>query len=126
MVLPAPFGPITARSSPRATLSETSCTATRLPKRLLTLLTSSTLTSPPLSATVPNRPRGKNSTTSTNSMPMNDIQLMVIDGDVILQHDEHDGADQRPPEVAHPAHHRHDDEIAGQAVVQRRADRRNC
>ena len=42
-------------------------------------LTSSTfmLLSPRLAA-MPSRPRGKNSTTSTNSMPTNDIQLMVM------------------------------------------------
>ena len=33
VVLPAPFGPITARSSPGSTVIDTSSTATRLPKR---------------------------------------------------------------------------------------------
>ena len=38
VVLPAPFGPMIARSSPVGTASETSRTAARLPKRLLTFL----------------------------------------------------------------------------------------
>jgi hypothetical protein len=42
VVLPAPFGPMMARNSPLATLSDTSRTATRLPNRLLTLQISST------------------------------------------------------------------------------------
>ena len=44
-----------------------------------------------------------------------------VDGDareIVLQHDEHRGAEQRPPERAHAAHHRHHDEIAGLAVMQ--------
>ena len=44
VVFPAPFGPMIAHSSPLATVSETSRTATRLPKRLVTLLISSTFT----------------------------------------------------------------------------------
>ena len=43
VVLPAPFGPMIARNSPRVTASETSVTAARLPKRLPTLATSKTL-----------------------------------------------------------------------------------
>ena len=44
-----------------------------------------------------------------------------VDGDarqIILQHHEHRGAEQRPPEAAHAAHHRHHDEIARLAVMQ--------
>ena len=47
VVLPAPFGPITARSSPGSTAIETLLTATRLPKRLDTFSTLSRLMTPP-------------------------------------------------------------------------------
>ena len=40
-------------------------------------------------------------------------------GDVVLQRDENRRADQRPPERAHAAQHRHDDEIAGEVESQR-------
>ena len=76
VVLPAPFGPMMAHSSPLATFSETSRTATRLPKRLVTLLISRTFM-PCSAGRKPSRPRGKNSTTSTNSRPTNDIQFTV-------------------------------------------------
>ena len=42
VVFPAPFGPMIARNSPRATASEMSSTATRLPNRFPTLTTSRT------------------------------------------------------------------------------------
>ena len=46
VVLPAPFGPITARSSPGSTVIETLSTATRLPKRRLMLSTERRLMTP--------------------------------------------------------------------------------
>src|SRR6185312_5387992 len=38
--------------------------------------------------------------------------------DIVLQHDEDRGAEQRTPEAAHATHDRHDDEVAGLAVMQ--------
>ena len=46
VVLPAPFGPITARSSPGSTAKETSLIATRLPKARVTPRASRRLTIP--------------------------------------------------------------------------------
>ena len=43
VVLPAPFGPITARSSPGSTVIDTLSTATRLPKCFDTLSTRSSV-----------------------------------------------------------------------------------
>ncbi len=79
VVLPAPFGPMMARSSPAATCMETSLTATRLPNRLVTSRTSSMVIRAPLACSMPRMPRGKNSTTSTKIRPTNDIQFTVID-----------------------------------------------
>ena len=44
VVLPAPFGPMIARSSPGSTVNETFSIAVRLPKRLLTASTWTRLT----------------------------------------------------------------------------------
>ena len=41
VVLPAPFGPMTARNSPASTVIETLSTATRLPNALVTFSTRS-------------------------------------------------------------------------------------
>ena len=47
VVLPAPFGPIMARSSPGATVIEILLTATRLPKFFDTFLTCRRMMTPP-------------------------------------------------------------------------------
>src|SRR6478735_9328966 len=49
-VLPAPFGPISASSSPRSTLSETPSSTTRPPKRSVSLSISSSAIPPPAAA----------------------------------------------------------------------------
>ena len=68
VVLPAPFGPITARNSPGSTVIDTSLTAIRLPNCFETFSTCSrrhdaTL----LRRSMPRTPRGKNSTTRTKT-----------------------------------------------------------
>ena len=77
MVLPAPLGPITARSSPGSTVIETSSTATRLPKCLRDVLDLQQAHDAAFRRMMPSTPRGKNSTTSTKNRPMNDIQFSV-------------------------------------------------
>ena len=77
VVLPAPLGPITARSSPGSTVIDTSSTATRLPKWRETFSTSQQAHGAALRRMMPSTPRGKNSTTSTKNRPMNDIQFSV-------------------------------------------------
>ena len=47
VVLPAPFGPMTARNSPDSTVIDTLLTATRLPKFLETFSTCNRLMTPP-------------------------------------------------------------------------------
>ena len=117
VVLPAPFGPMIARSSPLATLSETSRTATRLPKRLVTFSISSNVHALPPLQEAQQAAREEQHDQDEQQAD----ERHPVDGDareIILQHDEHGGAEQRPPEAAHAAHHRHHDEIAGLAVVQ--------
>ena len=77
MVLPAPLGPITARSSPGSTVIDTSLTATRLPKCLETFSTCKQAHDAAFRRMMPSTPRGKNSTISTKNRPMNDIQFSV-------------------------------------------------
>src|SRR5262245_60734315 len=50
LVLPAPFGPISASSSPRSTESETPSSTTRPPKRSVSLSMSSSAIPPPAAA----------------------------------------------------------------------------
>ena len=77
VVLPAPLGPITARSSPGSTDIDTSLTATRLPNRRETFSTCKQAHDADLRRMMPSTPRGKNSTISTKNRPMNDIQFSV-------------------------------------------------
>jgi len=77
VVLPAPLGPITARSSPGSTVRETPLTAIRaaeMPRDVLDLEQGHEVT---LRRMMPSTPRGKNSTTSTKNNPMKDIQFSV-------------------------------------------------
>ena len=77
VVLPAPFGPMIARSSPGSIASETPSTAIRLPKCLETLSTSEQAHAAALPRKTPRMPRGKNLTTSTKTRPITDIQFSV-------------------------------------------------
>ena len=77
VVLPAPFGPITARSSPGSTVIDTLSTATRLPKCFETFSTRNRTHVVAFRRMMPSTPRGKNSTISTKNRPMKDIQFSV-------------------------------------------------
>ena len=111
------------RSDDRAQLAfghliDTSRTATRLPKRLVRFLTSSMLM---LRSCRSDQPEQAAREEQHDQHEQQADERHPVDRDarnVILQHDEHDGAEQRAPERAHAAHHRHDDEIARLAVVQ--------
>src|SRR6516164_6142327 len=122
VVLPAPFGPMMARSSPFATVKETSWTATRLPKRLLTLRTSRTLM--PWCSRLTFASNEAQQAAREEQHDQHEQQAderHPVDGDarqVVLQNDEHRRAQERAPERPHSSHHRHHDEIAGLAVMQ--------
>ncbi len=77
VVLPAPFGPITARNSPGSTVIDTLSTAIRLPKCLETFSTSQQAHDVIFRRMMPRMPRGKNNTTSTKISPTKDIQFSV-------------------------------------------------
>ena len=77
VVLPAPLGPMTARSSPGSTRIDTSSTATRLPKCLRDVLDLEQAHGAVFRLMMPSTPRGKNSTISTKNRPMKDIQFSV-------------------------------------------------
>src|ERR1700730_3307435 len=110
VVLPAPFGPITARSSPFGTLSETSRTATRLPKLLVTLRTSRTFMLGTRSCFALASDEAKQSAREEqhDRHEQHADERHPVDGDageIVLQDHEHRGAEQRTPEAAHAAHH---------------------
>ena len=68
---------------------------------------------------MPSTPRGKNKHDQHEDQSHERHPVLGVAGDVIRQHDEYRGADQRAPERAHAAEHRHDDEIAGLVPAQR-------
>ena len=80
VVLPAPFGPITACSSPAATASVRSSVATMPPKRLARLSTCSkaSLIGAPCRLSKPSMPPRANSTTSSSSGPRMICQYSVM------------------------------------------------
>ena len=98
--------------------SDMSRTATRLPNRLVTILDFEHAHAVLRCRSSPRMPARKEQNDEHEQEP---DERHPIDRDarqIILQDHEHGGAEQRPPEAAHAAHHRHDHEIAGLAVVQ--------
>ena len=77
VVLPAPFGPMMARSSPFATFKRDVAHGDEAAEALGDVVDLEDVHAL-LLWKKPSRPRGKNSTTSTNSRPTNDIQLTVM------------------------------------------------
>ena len=81
VVLPAPFGPMIAHISPFATLQRNVAHRHQIAEPLGDVLDFENvdgLAHALLRCRNPSSPRGKNSTTSTNSRPTNDIQLTVM------------------------------------------------
>ncbi len=110
---------MTARSSPGSTVIETSLTATRLPKCFETFSTCKQTHDTAFRRMMPSTPRGKNNTTTHEDQPDEGHPVFGVARYVIPQHEEDRRADQRSPEAAHAAEHRHDDEIAGLIPAQR-------
>src|SRR5579862_3682355 len=123
VVLPAPLGPITARSSPASTIIDTPLTATRLPKVRVTFSTLRRL----IRQASRRRPAADDAEHAAREEQHDEDEeqaderhpVLGLARDVILQHDEDRGANQRSPERAHPAEHSHDDEIARLVPAQR-------
>ena len=76
VVLPAPFGPMIAHSSPFATLQRDVAHRHEIAEPLGDVVDFENVHAL-LRCRKPSSPRGKNSTTRTNSRPTNDIQLTV-------------------------------------------------
>src|ERR1700722_3668558 len=124
VVLPAPFGPITARSSPGSTVIDTLSTATRLPKCFETFSTRNRLTMSPFSRCRLSPDDAQNAAREEQHDEHEEQAderhpVLRLARNVVLQHQKDRRADQRPPEAAHAAQHRHDDEIAGLVPAQR-------
>ena len=80
VVLPAPFGPMTARSSPGSTAKLTPSTACRAPKARPSPRASSigaVTRATPSRRAVPTRPPGRKITIRTNTTPVKIIQCSV-------------------------------------------------
>ena len=77
VVLPAPFGPMIARNSPFAHVQRHVADGHEIAESLGDVVDFEDVHAL-LRCRKPSSPRGKNSTTSTNSSPTNDIQLTVM------------------------------------------------
>src|ERR1700691_4304552 len=117
VVLPAPFGPMIARSSPSATLSDTWSTATRLPKFLVTFSTWSSVTLPPVLDEAEQTPWEE----QHHQDEQHADERHPVGGDarqVVLQDDKDRGPEERSPEGPNTPQHRHDHDISGHHVVE--------
>ncbi len=79
VVLPAPFGPMIARSSPGRDVQGDVVDRDQAAERLGRAADFEQAHVATLRCSMPSRPRGKNSTTSTKIRPMKLIQFTVID-----------------------------------------------
>src|SRR5262252_9680716 len=124
VVLPAPFGPMIACSSPRSTASEMRSEATTPPNRLVNPSISSSG-----SAMVGSGDESGAARTVRNGRPLeqagdaaarkqhdqqqqgaeNDLPVLGDAGQELFQHQQADGAEQRAERGAHAAEHDHDD-----------------
>src|SRR5215475_2138128 len=123
VVLPAPFGPITACSCPFGTASEIASEAITPPKRLLRPSICNSA-----SATVDSREQTIDAATreqhhQQEQRTKDDLPVFGDARERFFQHQQRQRADHRPKNRAHAAEHRHDDEVARAGPVhERRAD----
>src|SRR2546421_5739932 len=131
VVLPAPFGPISACTSPRVTSRVTSSVATTPPKRLLTPRSSS-MAAPPEE---PGNTLGRQHDDGEQHDAHREAGMVLVVGrelrepgdavvgDQVLEAEQHRGADDAAPERADAAQNHHDHQRAGlDPVKQARAD----
>src|SRR5438045_2222302 len=113
VVLPAPLGPITACTSPGATVKSMPEFATKAPKRLVRPLTARNG-----SATAAPEQDHRQHDEAEHRHP-----VLGVGGEELFQQDEGGSAERRPGERAGAAQDEHDEEIARQHPVQHaRAD----
>src|SRR5947199_2782086 len=123
VVLPAPFGPITACSSPFGTASEIASDAITPPKRLLTpsISNSASAMAAAHEQTVDATAREQHH--KQKQRTKNDLRVLGDARECFFQHQQRQRADHRPEYRAHAAEHRHHDEVARASPVhERRAD----
>src|SRR5688572_30707346 len=108
VVLPAPFGPISACTSPARTSRLTASTATTPPKRLLTFLSESTADSPG------REQHDREQDDANRQLPVQRVAAeQRAAGEQLLEREQHRGADRSAPEAAQPAQDRHAQPCAG-------------
>src|SRR5262245_32095612 len=123
VVLPAPFGPITACSSPFGTASEIASDAITPPKRLLrpSICNSASATVDSGDQTIDAAAREQHH--QQEQRTKDDLPVFGNARERFFQHQQRQRADHRPEHRAHAAEHRHDDEVARAGPVhERRAD----
>src|SRR5262245_33473656 len=111
VVLPAPFGPITARSSPSGMPMVRSSVATMPPKRLDRFSTRSRSAMAHLAEQAVDAAAGKQHN-QQQQRPEQDLPIFGDAGERFFQYEQRDRAEQWAKGGAHPAEHHHDDEIA--------------
>src|SRR5688572_3497987 len=118
VVLPAPFGPMSACTSPAVTSSVTASTATTPPKRLLRLLSESTGNS------LRGEEHDREEDHAQRKLPVKRVRAEERAArEKLLQSEKHRGADRSSPEAAHAPEDYHDHERARlHPMPQRRAD----
>src|SRR5215831_6710844 len=123
VVLPAPFGPMIACSSPGGTESAIASEATTPPKRLLrpSICKSASATAHPSEQAVNAAAREQDD--QQKQRTEDDLPVFGDAREHLFQHQQRHRADDRPEHRPHTPEHGHDDEIAGaRPVHQRRAD----
>src|SRR5580704_4281805 len=109
--LPAPLGPITAAICWVSTVKLTSETARNPAKDLLSPATSSTAPSPrslPQQVETADDAAGKDEQKHQKDRAEHERPILGIVGDFLVEPDDRQRADRRPPEIIHPAEDRHD------------------
>src|SRR5262249_856089 len=121
VVLPAPFDPTRDKNSPLSTLKSTASTARKAPKRLLNPTVSTTATLgglclPPAMNEAARRPDDAGRQHQDEDDEHRAQQELPVFGHrhrVGLEIIEDDAADDRPAEIAEPAHQGHEHDLAG-------------
>src|SRR5262245_44354449 len=111
VVLPAPFGPMIACSSPCGTASAIASEATTPPKRLLrsSISKSASATAHPGEQTVNAAAREQHD--QQEKRTEDDLPVFGYARQQLFQHQQRHRADARPEHRPHAAEHSHDDEI---------------
>src|SRR5262249_20261398 len=126
VVLPAPFGPITASNSPSGMPNVRSSVATMPPNRLARLSTRSKSPMLHLSAHLAEQPVDAAACEQHDQQqerPEDDLTVFGDAGETLPQHQQRYRAEQGAENRAHPAEDHHDDQVAGaRPIHHRRAD----